>query len=114
MKMTPANIRKKLAELDALKDQLLGNLSNQSTNDKIKALEMAQPMIKPGTPEMEILLGSGYGGMTVDKAETIIKERKTSPHLWPHEMMEKAKAFLEAYTAKSQVISTRSPWRIRS
>jgi len=114
MKMTPANIRKKLAEIDVLKDQLLGNLSSQSTNDKIKALEAAQPMVKPGTPEMETLLGSGYDGMTVEKAKTIIDERKTSPHLWPYEMMDKARAFLQAYSAKSQVISTRQPWRIRS
>ncbi len=63
--------------------------------------------IKPKTPEMEALLGVGYGGMTVEKAKTIIKERKEDPQLWPYSEYEKAVAFLAAYEAQARVISTR-------
>ena len=35
----------------------------------------------------------------------IIAERKQNPAAWPYEMLEKAQAFLEAYSARPQVIS---------
>lgn len=66
--------------------------------------------IKPGTPEMESFLGVGYGGMTVEKAKTIIKERKENPALWPYEMVEKAQAFLAAYEASPIAIDKDPHW----
>jgi len=67
--------------------------------------------ILPGTPEMEAFLAAGYPGMTVEKAETIIKERQQNPQLWPYEVLEQAKAFLEAYRATPKVISNREMWK---
>ena len=67
--------------------------------------------IKPGTPEMEALLQTGYPDMSVEKAKTIIKERREHPELWPYEVMERAEAFLAAYTAKPVVVSTKVPER---
>ena len=61
--------------------------------------------IKPETPQMEQYLAAGYPGMTVAKAKAIIAERKQNPAAWPYEMLEKAQAFLEAYSARPQVIS---------
>lgn len=108
------DILKKLAELDELRDLLVDKLQTEAgdTDAKIKALEAAQPMIKPGTPEHAALLATGYG-MTVEKAQTIISERKKNPAIWPYEMLEKAEAMLAAYNAKPVVISTRKPWRTR-
>lgn len=60
--------------------------------------------IKPNTPEMEAYLGAGYGGMTVEKAEAIIKERAANPALYPYEVLEQARAFLEAYRSTPKVI----------
>ena len=65
----------------------------------------------PKTPELAAFLSAGYG-MTIEKAQLIIKERKADPNLWPYEMLEKAEALLAAYEAKPQVISTRKPWQI--
>ena len=65
----------------------------------------------PKTPELAAFLAAGYG-MTIEKAQLIIKERKADPNLWPYEMLEKAEALLAAYEAKPQVISTRKPWQI--
>ena len=66
--------------------------------------------IKPNTPEMEAFLALGYGGMTVEKAQTIIKERKENPASWPYSELQRAEAFLAAYKSKPQVISTRPPF----
>ena len=64
----------------------------------------------PESTELEALLGSGYGGMTKRKAETIIAERKQNPTSWPYEQYEAAEAFLDALRAKPQVISKRPGW----
>ncbi|HQO97810.1 MAG TPA: hypothetical protein PLF72_08660 [Anaerolineaceae bacterium] len=69
-----------------------------------KTIKTGLRSIKPGTPEMEAYLGAGYGGMTVEKAEAIIKERTANPALYPYEVYEQAKAFLEAYRATPKVI----------
>ena len=53
----------------------------------------------PNSKEREAFLALGYG-MDKAKAETIIKERKENPALWPFEMKEKAEAFLAALAAK--------------
>jgi len=68
-------------------------MARQSNPDKPKG-------IKPKTPEMEAYIGVGYGGMTLAKAELIIKERKDKPESWPYEMLEKAQGFIEAYNGK--------------
>ena len=67
--------------------------------------------IKPGTPEMEALLQAGYPDMSVEKAKRIIEERQKRPELWPYAMLERAEAFLAAYSAKPIAVSTRVPER---
>ena len=108
--MTQQEINKKLAELEELRSALLHSAASQSSADKIKALEAAQPHVKPKTAQMEALLQAGYG-MTVAEAKTIIKERKENPVTWPLEEARKAEAMLAAYEATPQVISTRQGWR---
>lgn len=66
--------------------------------------------ILPETPEMEAFLSVGYDGMSIDKANTIIRERKDNPQSWPYEMLEKAQAFLAAYSTKAVAIDTSPPW----
>lgn len=61
--------------------------------------------IRPGTKEMEAMLQTGYPDMSVEKAKAIIKERKDNPALWPYEVMERAEAFLAAYSAAPVVVS---------
>ena len=104
---------KKLGELEELRRELLGQLSNMSNDEKIKALEAAQPMVRHGTPEMEAFLQAGYPNMTVEKAQMIIEERKKKPELWPYEKVEEAEAFLAAYEGNDIIVSTRQPWRSR-
>jgi len=65
----------------------------QQADDKPKSIEFR-------TPAMEAYVGVGYGGMTLAKAELIIKERKEKPDSWPYEMLEKAQGFIEAYNGK--------------
>jgi len=67
--------------------------------------------IKPGTPEMAAYLEVGYG-MSLEKAETIIRERPDRPDLWPYEIFEKAQAFVAAYNASPEPVSTRPAWRL--
>ena len=66
--------------------------------------------IEYGSEEHEALLSRGYGGMTRQRAETIIAERKANPALWPLDYAERAQAFLDALTTKPRVISTVQPW----
>lgn len=66
--------------------------------------------ILPGTPEMEAFLSVGYDGMNIEKANTIIRERKENPQSWPYEMLEKAQAFLAAYSAKAVIIDHSPHW----
>jgi len=67
--------------------------------------------IKPGTPEMAAYLEGGYG-MSLEKAQTIIEERPKNPALWPYEVYEKAQAFMAAYNATPEPVSTRKAWRL--
>lgn len=80
--------------------------------DAVDALETAQRVVKPGTPEMESLLAAGYG-MTLEEAQQIVKERDANPQMYPFDVYQKAKAFIAAYGAKPQVISDKPPWRTR-
>jgi hypothetical protein len=110
MAMTQAQIQEELARLRELEAALRGQAATMTSADKIKALEDAQPHVKPKTKQAEALLQSGYG-MTVAKAETIIKERKTDPALWPLERAEAAQAMLDAYNATTlQPSSPRAGW----
>lgn len=64
------------------------------------------------SPELERLLGAGYGGMDREMANTILAERKANPAVWPFDMAQKAKAFLAALDATPQVIAVnKRPWR---
>lgn len=85
---------------------------SRDTDQSIKALERAQPKIKPGSPEHAVLLASGYG-MSIEEAEKIIKERDEDPVRWPLTEYRKAQAMVAAYKTKPTVISTRQPWRVR-
>ena len=64
-----------------------------------KEVEDRPERIEFRTKEMEAYLAVGYG-MDLAKANLIIKEREAKPELWPYEMYEKAKAFIEAYNGK--------------
>lgn len=67
-----------------------------------------------GSDEHRRLLESAYG-MTVEKAQTIIKERRENPQLWPYEMYERAENMLAALKAKPTVIDTDPGWnRVRA
>ena len=83
------------------------------TDSVAKMLEaMKKKAIKPKTPEMEAYLQAGYPDMNVEKAQTVIKERKENPASWPYEVYERAVAFLAAYEAKSTVVTSKRPgWR---
>jgi hypothetical protein len=108
--MNTSQIRKKLAELDELRAELLGQQGRMSPQEKIKALEAAQPMVKYGSPEHAALLAAGYG-MTIDQARQIIKEREAKPELWPYEKYEQAQAMIAAFEVKNpQPGSTRQAW----
>jgi hypothetical protein len=108
--MSLADIQQKLGELEELRAALIGQAAHTTNADKIRALEAAQPHIKPKTPQMEALLQAGYG-MTVVEAKTILKERKDNPVMWPLEEARKAEAMLAAYETTPKVISTRAGWR---
>ena len=73
-----------------------------------KKTEMSS--IKPGTPEMADRLSVGYD-MTLDEANEIIKERKADPNSHPYKRYRDAQAFLQAYQATPQVISTTPGWK---
>ena len=108
--MTLTQIQSELGRLEELRAALLGQAEQMTDEDKIHALEDAQPHVKPGTIEAEALLHAGYG-LTVKECETIIKEREADPVRWPLEEARKAQAMLAAYNAKNfQPSSSRSGW----
>lgn len=107
--MDAVTLERKLGELDALRAELLGQLSRQTSTEKIKALAAAQPHVKPKSKELEALLMSGYG-FGIAEAKKIVAERDKDPQSWPLTEYRKAQAMLEAYVAESQVISTRPAW----
>jgi hypothetical protein len=75
-----------------------------------KTITTTNAPILPGTPEMEAFLSVGYDGMTIEKANVIIQERRENPQSWPYEMLEKAQAFLAAYSARAVVIDNSPHW----
>ena len=108
--MDMQELQNKLKELDALRDEILGRMTGSTSQEKIKALEAAQPHVKPKSKEMEALLMTGYN-MTIATAKKIIKERDENPQMWPIERYEMAQAMLAAYEATPEVISTRAGWK---
>ena len=67
--------------------------------------------ILPETPAMATFLEGGYG-MSLEKAQTILKERPEHPELWPYDVYEKALAFKEAYEAHPKPGPGRKAWRL--
>ncbi|MFH1553486.1 MAG: hypothetical protein ABII76_01285, partial [Pseudomonadota bacterium] len=65
----------------------------------------------PKTPEMAAYLEVGYG-MSLEKVQTILKERPEHPELWPYDVYEKALAFMQAYEGSPQPVSARPAWRL--
>ena len=109
MAMSLTQIQQELGRIKQLEAALLNQAAGMTSEDKIRALEAAQPHVKPKTAQMEALLQAGYG-MTVAEAKTILKERKDNPAMWPLEEARKAEAMLAAYEATPVVISTRAGW----
>jgi len=68
--------------------------------------------IKPGTPEMENYLSAGYGGMTLEEANAIIGDWEKDHKTWDIAEVRKARAFIAAYNATPEPISTRKAWRL--
>jgi hypothetical protein len=79
---------------------------------KIDSAANAEKHIEPGSVEMESYLAIGYPKIgSRKKAETIIKERRENPVLWPYELYEQAEAFLAALDARGVVISKKPGWK---
>ena len=62
-----------------------------------------------GSKEHQALVEGAYG-MTVEKANTIVKERPANPQLYPYDLFEKAQAMLEALKTKPITIDTDPGW----
>ena len=108
-----ANLQQMQKQLNELQAAIQGELASQTTDDKIEALENAQPKVKYGSKEHAALLATGYG-FTIEGAKQIIKERDADPRVWPFEEYQKAKAMLEQFAAKPVVYNTKKPWRVRA
>jgi hypothetical protein len=109
--MSLSQIQTELGRLEELRAALVHQATGMTDQDKIRALEDAQPKVKPKTAQAEALLQSGYG-LTVKESEAIIKERDANPQTWPLEEYRKAQAMLAAYNATSrQPSSTRRGWQ---
>ena len=108
--MSMSDIQKELGRLKQLEAALLHEARGMSNTDKIRALEAAQPMVKPKTRQMAALLEAGYH-MSLEEAQAILTERKADPQAYPYAEYKKAQAFIAAYEAKPVVTSTRAGWR---
>ena len=110
MAMTYTQIQEEMGRLAQLQAALSGLKEKMTPDDKIKALENAQPHVKPKTVQAEALLQAGYG-LTVAECKAIIKERDADPVTWPLEEYRKAQAMLAAYNTETpQPSSTRAGW----
>ena len=109
--MSLSQIQNELGRLEELRAALVHEPTGMTNADKIKALEEAQPKVKPKSVELEALLQTGYD-LTVKEAESIIKERAANPQAYPLEEARKAQAMLAAYNATNpKPSSTRQGWR---
>jgi len=111
MTMSLAQIRKELGRLEKIRATLVGQATKMTPSDNIKALEDAQPHVKPKTPQAEALLMAGYG-LTVEECGKIIKERDANPVAWPLEEYRKAQAMLAAYNTKTPTPSSNRTGRV--
>ena len=110
MTMTYTQIQEEMGRLAQLQAALIGLREKMTPDDKIKALEDAQPHVLPKTPQAEALLMVGYD-LTVAECEAIIKERKADPATYPLDELRKAQAMLAAYnTDTPKPSSTRLGW----
>jgi hypothetical protein len=66
---------------------------------------------KPGSPELEALLGTGYN-MTREEAEKIIAEREKNPTAWSLDDVKKARAFLAALNTSPIAVSKKPHWKV--
>lgn len=66
--------------------------------------------VKHGSAAHKRLIESGYG-MSMAKADAIVKERKADPRSWPFEKFEQAEAMLEAAKAKPRPVSPKPGWK---
>jgi hypothetical protein len=78
----------------------------------VKTLAQTVKPVKYGSAEHKTLVGAGYR-MTVEEAETIIRERKADHSSWPFEKLEQAQAMLTAIKTKPRVVSTTKAWQRR-
>jgi hypothetical protein len=72
------------------------------------------PTIRTRTPEMEAHLGIGYG-LTLADAQTIVDavdvEKGGNPQAYPYTEVNKARAFIAAYSATPKPVATRQMWQ---
>jgi len=110
MAMSLTQIQSELGRLGQLQAALIGLREKMTPDEKIKALEDAQPHVLPKTVQAEALLQVGYG-LTVADCKAIIKERDADPVRWPLEEYRKAQAMLAAYNTETpKPSSTRLGW----
>jgi len=110
MTMSLTQIQSELGRLEQLRAALVGMKERMTPSEKIKALEDAQPHVKPKTPQAEALFQVGYG-LSVAECKAIIKERDANPVAWPLEEYRKAQAMLAAYNTETpKPSSTRLGW----
>lgn len=67
----------------------------------------------PQSPPALALLNAGYPDLTPERAEAIIRERAKNPATYSLDEVRQAEAFLAAWRATPQVVSTRPAWRVR-
>lgn len=109
-----SNLQQMQKQLEELQAAIYSQLAAQTSDDKITALEDAQPSVKFGSPEHATLLESGYG-FSIEDAKQIIAERDKDPRVWPFEVYQKAKAMLAAFNVKKPIVyNTKRPWRTRA
>jgi len=85
--------------------------SAKLVGDEVQEFIPPEP-ITANTPQLEQLLATGYPNIrTVENARQIIKERDGNPALYPFEIYQQAKAFLEAFTTNARVVSTKPGWK---
>lgn len=84
--------------------------SARLTDGQVAEYVPAEPILA-GSAALEQLLASGYPNIrSVENAKQIIKERDGNPALYPFEIYQQAKAFLEAFNTQARVVSTRQGW----
>jgi len=75
----------------------------EKVKEKIKS-------IKPGSPEMEAYLSTGYG-ITKEEAENILAAYKENPKFADPEEVRQARGYMEALKNKPIAISTKPGWK---